>query len=86
MDLFLVTSFVFIAFEGSTFSRGFICSSVLFLFEFDSRKLYFIFQVHNGVCIGCSQKFETKSGLFDHLHDANHTTALPDMSVWDQPQ
>ena len=48
--------------------------------------LFDMFQVHLGVCIGCSEKFETKSALVDHMHERGHTNQVPDMVIWDQPQ
>ena len=46
----------------------------------------FIVQVHLGICIGCQEKFNTKTELTDHMHEANHTNSIPDIEVWDQPQ
>lgn len=43
-------------------------------------------QVHLGICIGCGEKFNSKTELTDHMHEANHTNSIPDIQVWDQPQ
>ncbi|XP_063165504.1 zinc finger protein 277 [Candoia aspera] len=43
-------------------------------------------QVHQCQCYKCEKKFQLKKELIHHLEDSKHIAALPDRSVWDQPQ
>ncbi|XP_052251301.1 zinc finger protein 277-like isoform X3 [Dreissena polymorpha] len=43
-------------------------------------------QVHLGVCIGCGGKFDSRPALLDHMHEAEHSSLIPETSIWDQPQ
>ncbi|XP_052251294.1 zinc finger protein 277-like isoform X2 [Dreissena polymorpha] len=45
-----------------------------------------LLQVHLGVCIGCGGKFDSRPALLDHMHEAEHSSLIPETSIWDQPQ
>ncbi|KAK6177340.1 hypothetical protein SNE40_015459 [Patella caerulea] len=43
-------------------------------------------QVYQCLCYGCHEELEDKQMLLDHMHTTGHTSKIPPVSVWDQPQ
>ncbi|XP_011369791.1 zinc finger protein 277 [Pteropus vampyrus] len=43
-------------------------------------------QIHQCRCYGCHVKFKSKADLRTHMEEAKHTSLLPEMKTWDQPE
>ncbi|KAM5203659.1 zinc finger protein 277 isoform 2-T2 [Hipposideros larvatus] len=43
-------------------------------------------QVHQCRCYGCRVKFNSKADLRTHMEEAKHTSLLPEVKTWDQPE
>ncbi|XP_036086392.1 zinc finger protein 277 isoform X1 [Rousettus aegyptiacus] len=43
-------------------------------------------QIHQCRCYGCHVRFKSKADLRTHMAEAKHTSLLPEMKTWDQPE
>ena len=43
-------------------------------------------KVYLNSCFVCTETFETRTHLLDHLEKSKHTTSFPDKELWDQPE
>jgi C2H2 type zinc-finger (2 copies) len=57
------------------------------VFDFQIKLINFIRrQMHLGLCINCSDKFDDRESLFEHMKSRNHLKPPEDATEWDQPQ
>ncbi|KAF6302221.1 zinc finger protein 277 [Rhinolophus ferrumequinum] len=43
-------------------------------------------QVHQCRCYGCRVQFKSRADLRTHMEEAKHTSLLPEVKIWDQPE